>query len=205
MSFIYVLILQDNKYYVGQTNNSTMRIEQHCEGNGSVWTKKYKPIDVMSIKASNGPFDENNTTKMLMIKYGIDNVRGGSYCTEFLDKNQKDLLQKELWGVDNCCIRCGYKDHFINMCNKRVDINGNKIILKSQVKKDKVKKNINKSKNSIKICKLCGRNTHYTKNCYAITNINGNPIEKKPCTRCKNIGHKKNKCYAKIDINGNIL
>lgn len=220
MSHIYALLLEQNKYYVGQTNNPNLRIEQHCDGHGSAWTLKYKPIKVLFVKPSMGPFDENNTTKMLMLTYGIDNVRGGTYC--IIDDLQKELLKKELWGISNKCIRCGYDGHFINACRKKIDVNGDKITLKSTVKRKKVEKvdNKNNDKNNdknnnknnvieikpkIKICKSCGRNSHITKDCYATTKITGSPMIKKPCTRCHRMGHKKTKCYATSDVNGKLL
>src|SRR3990170_8837053 len=142
--YVYILELENQKYYVGQTNNPQVRIEQHQHGEGSTWTLKHKPIKVLSVVQSTSPFDENNTTKMMMIQYGIDSVRGGSYCTEYIDPIQKALLQKELWGVNNCCIRCGYPWHFISECRKKIDVNGNKITLKSVKPKIKnVKKNEN--------------------------------------------------------------
>jgi len=210
MSYIYALILEDNKYYVGKTDNPELRIEQHHEGSGATWTIKYKPINILFIKKSNSPFDENNTTKELMIKYGINNVRGGSYCSEYIDNKEKELLQKELWGVDNCCIRCGYKDHYINQCRKRIDVNGNKIILKSiakKIKKDKVKNvkdNVNNNINNNK-CKKCGRNNHKAKDCFATTKLTGSPILKKVCKKCGRSNHKTKDCYATTKITGETI
>ena len=42
--YIYVLLLEENKYYIGKSNNIDNRLESHFNGNGSAWTKKYKPI-----------------------------------------------------------------------------------------------------------------------------------------------------------------
>jgi len=44
-----------------------------------MWTKKYKPIEIMSVR----PGDillENVTTIAMMAKHGFENVRGGKYC-----------------------------------------------------------------------------------------------------------------------------
>lgn len=38
---IYILELENNKYYIGKTTNSNFRLKQHYNSDGSVWTKKY--------------------------------------------------------------------------------------------------------------------------------------------------------------------
>ena len=49
MVFIYALKLENNKYYIGKTNNPSFRIESHFNTEGSFWTKKYKPIQVLEL------------------------------------------------------------------------------------------------------------------------------------------------------------
>ena len=49
MVYIYILQLEQGKYYVGKTNNPLFRLEQHFNSNGSVWTTKYNPISVLEI------------------------------------------------------------------------------------------------------------------------------------------------------------
>ena len=41
-------------------------------------------------------FEEDALTKEYMAKYGIENVRGGTYCKEILDTAQVELLKKEI-------------------------------------------------------------------------------------------------------------
>jgi len=41
MTSIYILKLQDDKYYVGKTNHLNFRLENHFTGTGSIWTTKY--------------------------------------------------------------------------------------------------------------------------------------------------------------------
>jgi hypothetical protein len=62
-----------------------------------------------------------------MNKYGFDRVRGGSYNTNILSKEQLNFLKKEIWGANNLCFRCGRK-HFIKDCYAKIDINNNIII-----------------------------------------------------------------------------
>ena len=47
---IYILELENKKYYVGKTTNPDFRLEQHFNNSGSQWTKKYKPIKVRSVR-----------------------------------------------------------------------------------------------------------------------------------------------------------
>lgn len=45
---IYILKLNDNKYYIGKTNRIVIdRYQEHLEGIGSFWTKKYKPLSII--------------------------------------------------------------------------------------------------------------------------------------------------------------
>ncbi len=39
---IYVLELQGKKYYVGKTNHTFQRFNQHKTGSGAKWTQKHK-------------------------------------------------------------------------------------------------------------------------------------------------------------------
>ena len=50
MVTIYVLKLQENKYYVGKTTNPTYRLDDHFSEGGSAWTKKYKPISIHELQ-----------------------------------------------------------------------------------------------------------------------------------------------------------
>lgn len=47
MVYIYVLLLENNKYYVGKTTNPEFRIEDHFCSYGSGWTSKYKPVAIV--------------------------------------------------------------------------------------------------------------------------------------------------------------
>ena len=77
---IYTLRLEQNKYSIGKTNNPEFRIDNHFNSNGSAWTKKYKPIEILKIIKNCDDFDEDIYTLKYMSKYGINNVRGGSFC-----------------------------------------------------------------------------------------------------------------------------
>jgi excinuclease UvrABC nuclease subunit len=119
---IYILSLEQGKFYVGKTGNVPRRLNDHFKGRGAAWTKMFKPIKVMDILENQSLFTEDNITKQLMDKYGIGEVRGGSYCQIKLSKCDLYCLQKELWGMKGLCFLCG-KNHFVNHRCRHVEYN----------------------------------------------------------------------------------
>jgi len=119
MVYIYILLLQKNKYYVGKTTRPTFRLKQHFDSGGSSWTKKYKPIKIIKIIPNCDDYDEDKYTKMYMDNHGIDNVRGGSYSTVRLDKTTVDNLKRMSNGTNDKCFECGKKGHFSKYCPNR--------------------------------------------------------------------------------------
>ena len=79
LEYVYILELENDKYYVGYTENFDSRMISHFGGNGSKWTKLHKPIAVIGVSRG-GKNDEDKKTIDMMIKYGYQNVRGGRYC-----------------------------------------------------------------------------------------------------------------------------
>jgi hypothetical protein len=122
---IYILRLESGKYYIGKTNNLQQRKKEHLNGTASAWTRKYKPISVEKIIPNASSFDEDKYTKIYMNKYGIHNVRGGSYVQINLDENQKKTLTREIRGATDKCIQCGRTGHFIKNCYAKTDVSGN--------------------------------------------------------------------------------
>jgi hypothetical protein len=113
---IYVLKLQGGKYYVGKSTDVIGRYQQHLSGKGSAWTNKYKPISLLYSKSDVSPFEEDKVVKEYMSKYGIENVRGGTYTQVTLDAVQIEALNREMRGGTDACHECGKKGHFAKYC-----------------------------------------------------------------------------------------
>lgn len=99
MTSIYILSLEDGKYYIGRTSNVEARIKAHFEGRGSVWTSLYKPIDVVKVYQNASEYDEDKYTLIYMDKYGIQNVRGGIYCQSILPLEKVIQAQQAIYNA----------------------------------------------------------------------------------------------------------
>ena len=118
MVFIYAIQLEQGKYYIGKTNSPQFRLESHFNSNGSEWTKIYKPIRVIEIKPNCDDYDEDKITRQYMDKYGINNVRGGSFVSVKLDKSTIETLNKMSNGTNNKCFICEKVGHFAKDCKE---------------------------------------------------------------------------------------
>lgn len=116
MVMVYILKLETDKYYVGKTHNIEFCLEQHFNATGSIWTIKYKPICVLDIIMDCDEYDEDKYTRMYMDQYGIDNVRGGSFCEEILPITTHSMLEKMKKTAENKCDTCGQTGHFVENC-----------------------------------------------------------------------------------------
>lgn len=117
---IYVLQLRGGKYYVGVSNNIELRFMEHLSGfGGAKWTELHEPLRVVETRPIRSPFCEDNVVKEYMNRYGVDNVRGGSYSNPILDTPSKTALNRELASVRGGCFRCGKPDHWVADCRRR--------------------------------------------------------------------------------------
>jgi len=122
MVHIYILELQENKYYIGKTNNPQIRINSHFNSNGSAWTRKYKPIKVLELIPDCDDYDEDKYTRIYMDKFGIENVRGGSFVTIELDKNTVKYLKRMSNGTNDKCFICSKDGHFARDCKENSEL-----------------------------------------------------------------------------------
>jgi predicted GIY-YIG superfamily endonuclease len=113
--YIYVLKLIEDRYYIGRSQNVIQRIEDHFAGNGSIYTKKYKPLSVIEIVEEKTIDDEKNKTIEYIKKYSWEKVRGYVWCrVDYknpinIENNKEDIVScddvdeniKRLYCYDN--------------------------------------------------------------------------------------------------------
>jgi hypothetical protein len=80
---LYVLELEEGKYYVGVTYEFGRRLNQHMAGDGALWTARYKVrrVERVELIIDQDPHEvEKDVTLQLMRIHGYQNVRGGPWC-----------------------------------------------------------------------------------------------------------------------------
>lgn len=89
---MYVLELQNNKYYTGITKNPAVRFNDHRNGKSTYFVKQNLPIINIQkerLKTTDKKEAEKIETKkalQLMKKHGIENVTGGYLAGDYHDK-----------------------------------------------------------------------------------------------------------------------
>ena len=188
MVFIYVLKLTNGKYYVGKTSNPAFRLETHFNSCGSAWTSRYNPIQIIELIPNCDDYDEDKYTKKYMDKYGIENVRGGSFVSMTLSKSTIQLLTQMKNGTNDRCFKCQKSGHFAKDC-KATKTSKPKIIYTTQDNgssdgwetdnSDESDEASDEASNEASdeeddgCCFRCGRGGHYASSCYASTHVRG--------------------------------
>lgn len=113
---LYVLKLENGKYYIGKTENVFKRMSYHKDTKANKWISTNPIVDLLEMRPCNKPTDENALVKEYMSRYGIPNVRGGSYSTFRLNKAEFQVLQHELHHDAGLCFKCKKTGHFAKNC-----------------------------------------------------------------------------------------
>ena len=120
---IYVLGLDNGKYYVGKSiMNVTARVQEHFLTGGSAWTKQHHPIEQLTpIVNTSDDLESSERAETLerMWIHGIDNVRGWQYTKIKLNENNYESIFRQMCERKDLCRKCGRQNHMASSCNYR--------------------------------------------------------------------------------------
>lgn len=145
---VYVLELEQGRYYIGSTWNVDKRFAEHVQGTGSEWTRKFVPLRILTVYEDVGRHFETGLVLEWMQTKGVERVRGGPFCAVDLSPQLLETIRYLLRAGSNSCLECGASDHFAAQCP-----------LKRQP-----------------FCRRCGRNNHVESECFAKTTLQGAPL-----------------------------
>jgi len=209
---LYLLKLENNKWYVGKSKNVKARFQEHLEqkGAGAEWTRLHRPMIVAQRKpCQDDKFAEDSFVLACMEKYGIENVRGGSWSHPTLSRFETQYIQKLLASANDACYSCHKSGHLAKNCPTRQPVSDEKALValgaelaqedrrncesKTLVpprngvfahfavghKRRYEQDNSEESEDAGDTCFRCGRNSHYVKDCFARTDVHGKPLVKR--------------------------
>ena len=187
--FVYILLLESNKFYVGYSERAVgERFREHFSNCGSMWTKKYPPVQVLEYLPGHTLADEDRITLELMKKYGWWNVRGGKWCRVNMTKCPSELLERMQLSLPNTiphganhtgyitqntsvthtstlpsyaigsCFRCGRTSHYAYDCYTDITITGERIT-------DDEDDDDDDDIDDLVTCYKCGQPRHYANSC----------------------------------------
>lgn len=124
INYIYVIELDEGKYYIGKTKTLIHRLIKHKKGKGSSITTKYKwkrLVDVIRCDDKIRPIDlENKITLEYMRKYKYNNVFGGKFYNIYR-KNEEPYELKNFKEENNNNLYNRLLKKDINLINENLD------------------------------------------------------------------------------------
>jgi len=205
--YVYTLKLEGGKFYVGTTNSPQRRMQEHRDGVGSPWTCTHTPVGFLKLQrlekggsSADARLLEDMTTKRLMLKHGIDCVRGGSYTRQVLPREDIQALLKELWHAGNCCLRCGRAGHWAYSCYARTDVGGN--ILEDEIAPEDQAACEELAEDAWASSSSSSQEDGFDGTLFS---AEGAPTSDDGCFRCGRPGHWIASCYARVHIDGTTL
>lgn len=93
---IYILLLEGNRYYIGNSGYFIKAYQQHIDKKGCEWTKIHRVVNILKVITETNEYTLDDCVIEYMKKYGVDNVRGGSFEDVVLSPAQLEKLSNYL-------------------------------------------------------------------------------------------------------------
>lgn len=124
---IYILRLQEKKYYIGTAPVPVNRALDYFKRYPNAWIKKYPIVKMVNIykipntftnkkeKAIHIYYEIEKLTAILMSRFSIENVRSDT-TPEDLSPEEENQLQTFLEECKKICYKCNSRDHTAEDC-----------------------------------------------------------------------------------------
>jgi predicted GIY-YIG superfamily endonuclease len=172
---IFILKLKQNKYYIGTTTKPNFDFTKHFNYNEIEWTTKYQPIELIEFIKNCDDDDADEYTCKYMEKYGLNNVRGGSFNDMKINENDQEFLENRFNEITDKCYICGSHSHDADECKKEDCFENGKIYC----------------------CKICNQEFKLLNDLL----MHGRKCKTDKCEKCSKCGrynHNASKCPSKI-------
>ena len=170
--FVYVLECERGAYYVGVAKSVPDRVAEHVAGRGATWCRLHRPLrvarEIAFASRASALEGEDVELKRLMLRHGVDAVRGGSYARPNLTREQRAALDGEIAHREGRCLRCGRRSHGAKDCFARAHVNGYALSAPEGSRSPN-----RDGRSGRPRCARCGRGSHVARDCFATFSIDG--------------------------------
>ncbi len=174
MATVYVLKCEQNKYYVGKTLQPLQRVVDHFANRDCEWARRYRPQQVVETKRNVDVMEEDQVVVDYMRRFGIGNVRGGSYDTIQLSDLTLKYLEDEMSAAEERAYQAEFQGHF----NPLSTIRRNPLYNPGyqETNEEDEEHEWDRFNEDDERCYRCGRYGHYANDCFAKMGIDGRRI-----------------------------
>ena len=123
------------KYFIGKTNSPSITVSEIttlAKEHKQKWLLQYKPVNIIEVIHSLDTWDEDKITLKYMDKYGIENVRGGSFNSVILSSEELFTIRAMISGAKGKCPICSAVGHTKLNCPILTEFKDYEVVIKGQ-------------------------------------------------------------------------
>lgn len=220
--YIYVIRQECGKYFIGKTNTPNItitEIQELAKKQNQKWILIYRPVIIHELIHSLDAWDEDKITLKYMDKFGIDNVRGGSFNMISLSLEELTTIRAMIASAKGECQICKSIGHSKPNCPMLSEFPDYEVIVKDQndilITTPNNQESVNNEYN-VSNTNLTTETIRYFSNAISTAtqtsrgiwkSLFGVELSSSPskCLRCGYSGHKTGQCFNEINIDDDSL